>query len=245
MQRSTCEDTVSGNIASHYFGIPDEIKDVNTKQLLKLIYNTEFSETRLEGVAIKSANFEELSYEDKKFLEMMDENTKKVGKHYQLPLPLKNHKKNPNNKYLTEKRLQCLKGRFIKNAKLLLDYKGFMDDFIKRSYAEKSTKEAQEGRTSYIPHHGVYQPSTSGKIRVVFDCSAEFKEVSLNKNLMSGPDLTSQIVGVLTRFHEEPVVIMGDIESIFHQVMVPREDRSLFRFLWCEDHDINGSAKDF
>ena len=38
---------------------------------------------------------------------------------------------------------------------------------------------------------------------------------------------------------------MGDIESMFHQVMVLREDRSLLRFLWWEDHDISGSAKDF
>ena len=80
---------------------------------------------------------------------------------------------------------------------------------------------------------------------MVFDRSAELKEVLLNKNLMSGSDLTNQIVGVLTRFREKPVVIMGDIESMFHQVMVPREDRSLLRFLWWEDHDINGSAKDF
>ena len=62
---------------------------------------------------------------------------------------------------------------------------------------------------------------------------------------MSGPDLTNQIAGLLTRFREEPVVLMGDIESMFHQVMVPREDRSLLRFLWWEDHDINSSAKDF
>ena len=78
----------------------------------------------------------------------------------------------------------------------------------------------------------MYHPSKPGKIRVVFDCNAEFKEVSLNKNLMSGPDLTNQIVGVLTRFREEPVVIMGDNESMFHQVMVQREDRSFLRFLW-------------
>ena len=63
---------VSVNIAPHYFGIPDEIKDVSAKQMLKLMRNTEFSETRLEGVGIGSANFEEFSYEDKKFLEMMD-----------------------------------------------------------------------------------------------------------------------------------------------------------------------------
>ena len=107
-----------------------------------------------------------------------------------------------------------------------------MDNLMKKGYAEKSTKEAPEGRTWYIPQHGVYHPSKPGKIKVVFDCSAKFKEVSLNKNLMSGPDLTNQIVGVLTRFCEEPVAIMGDTESMFHQVMVPREDRSLLRFLW-------------
>ena len=114
-----------------------------------------------------------------------------------------------------------------------MDYKGFMDDLINKGYAEKSTKEAPKGKTWYIPYHGVYHPSKPGKMRVVFDYSAEFKEVSLNKNLMSGPDLTNQIVGVPTRFCEEPVVIMGDIEPMFHQVMVPRGGgRSLLRFLW-------------
>lgn len=57
---------------------------------------------------------------------------------------------------------------------------------------------------------------------VVSECSAKFKEVSLNINLMSGLDLINQIVDVLTRFREEPTVIMGDIESIFEQVMVPK-----------------------
>ena len=76
--RVLAKDAVSGNIAPHYFGIPDEIKNFSVKQMLKLMYNTEFSETRLEGVDIGSANFKEFSYEDKKFLEMMNENTKKV-----------------------------------------------------------------------------------------------------------------------------------------------------------------------
>ena len=203
------KDAVSGNIASHYFGIPDEIKDVSPKQMLKLMYNTELSETRLEGVGTGSANFEELSHEDKKFLEMMDENTKKLGKQYQFALPLKNYEKFPNNRCLAEDRLQYLKGRFIKNPKFFMVYKGFMDDLVKKGYAEKSTKEVPEGRTLDISHHGVYQTSKPGKIRVIFDCSAEFKEVSLNKKFMSGADLTNQIVGVLTRFREKPV-IMGD-----------------------------------
>ena len=67
----------------------------------------------------------------------------------------------------------------------------------------------------------------------------------MNKSLMSGPDLTNQIVGVITRFRQEPVVIMGDIEAMFHQVLVPEIDRSLLRFLWWENHDISKAATDY
>ena len=74
------KDAVSGNTASHYFGIPDEINVVSAKQMLKLLYNTEFSEIRLESVGIGSADFEELFYEDKKFSEIIDDSTKKVCK---------------------------------------------------------------------------------------------------------------------------------------------------------------------
>ena len=59
--------------------MPDEIKDARAKQMLKLMYNTEFSEKRPESVNTGSANFEEFSYEEKKFLEMMDKRTQKSG----------------------------------------------------------------------------------------------------------------------------------------------------------------------
>ena len=47
------------------------------------------------------------------------------------------------------------------------------------------------------PHHGVYHPHKPDKIWVLFDCSSEFQERSLNKELLSAPDLTKQIGGVL------------------------------------------------
>ena len=62
---------------------------------------------------------------------------------------------------------------------------------------------------------------------------------------MSSPDLTNQIVGVSTRFREESVVIMGNIEAMFHQMLVLEKDRNLLRFLWWEDHNINNSIADF
>ena len=74
---------------------------------------------------------------------------------------------------------------------------------------------------------------------------AEFKRTSLNKNLMSGPDLANQIVGVITRFREEPVAVISDTEYMFHQGLVREKDRSLLRFLWWENHDTRSKMLDF
>ena len=62
---------------------------------------------------------------------------------------------------------------------------------------------------------------------------------------MSGPNLVNQIVGVTTRFHEEPVAVIGDIESIFRQVLIPEKDRSLLRFLWRQNHNTSSKILDF
>ena len=48
--------------------------------------------------------------------------------------------------------------------------------------------------------NGVYNDNKANKLRLVFDCSAERKGESLSNELMSGPDLTNQTVGVLRRF---------------------------------------------
>ena len=214
--------------------------------MLEKIYNTEFYESRLGFGIEASPNMKDISFEDQKFLKLMDEKLRKVGEHFDIPLPLKNRlAKLPNNRNMAEKRLHCLKSRFIRNPEFFADYKGLIEDFLIIGFAKKSTEKPPDGRTWYIPHHGVYHPNKPGKIRVVFDCSADFKEISLNKKLMDGPDLANQIVGVIIRFHEESVVIMGDIESMFHQVLVPENDRRLLRFLWRANHDIRGTVEGF
>ena len=62
---------------------------------------------------------------------------------------------------------------------------------------------------------------------------------------MIGPDLTNYIVGVITRCREESIVIMGDTEAMFYQVLFPEKDKRLLRFLWWEDYNINNSIADF
>ena len=57
-----------------------------------------------------SQDLEEISTEGRRFLDLIDTETKKTGKHYQLPLPLKNSTLSlPNNRKAAEKRLTSLK----------------------------------------------------------------------------------------------------------------------------------------
>lgn len=109
-----------------------------------------------------------------------------------------------------------------------------MKGLIDKGHAKKVPPEEialANGRIWYIPHHGVYHPQKPDKIRVVFDASSEFKGESLNKHLLQGPDLTNNLVGVLSRFRKEHVAFMCDIEGMFLQVQVAPEHRNFLRFL--------------
>ena len=65
----------------------------------------------------------------------------------------------------------------------------------------------------------------------MFDCAATYKGVSLNSKILQGPDLTNNLVGVLTRFCLHSMAFMGDIEAMFHQVKVEASDQDVLRFL--------------
>ena len=97
----------------------------------------------------------------------------------------------------------------------------------------------------YIPHHGVYHKDKPEKNRIVFDCSAKFRGISLNDCLYQGPDLTNSLIGVLLRFRQERIAIQGDIESIFYQVQVPVQDRNLMRFLWRENGQLETDLQEY
>lgn len=111
------------------------------------------------------------------------------------------------------------------------EYTKFLADVINKVYAEQMPQHQLEpckGKVQYIPHHGVYHPKKR-TLRVVFDCGADFKGVSLNSQLLQGQNLTISLVGVLLQFRQDPVAIMADIQAMFHQVMVAEEH---VYFLW-------------
>ena len=80
-------------------------------------------------------------------------------------------------------------------------------------------------------YFSVYHPRKC-KVRIVFDCAAKWRGVSLNDMLMQGPDLVSSLVGVLLRFRRECIALTADIECMFHQIRVHQQNVYAFRFVW-------------
>ena len=68
--------------------------------------------------------------------------------------------------------------------------------------------------------------------------AVQISQKPINKEFLSRSDLTNQIIGVLTRFCEEKIDFMEDVEAIYYQVQVPENQQSFLKFLWWENHDM-------
>ena len=66
---------------------------------------------------------------------------------------------------------------------------------------------------------------------VVFDCSVEYKGRCLNKELLPGPDLANQLIGVQLKFRKEIIAFMADIEKMYFQIRVAEKHQDFLRFL--------------
>ena len=168
--------------------------------------------------------------------------------HYQLPLPLRNENiRMPNNRDQAVHRMNWLKRKFAKNEKVYNDYVTFMEEILPNGYARRVPQGSRtpEGQCWYIYPNWVYHPKKPEKIRLVFNCSARYGGTSLNDQLIQGPDLTSSLIGVLTRFRQEPVAFTADIESMFYQVRVPEGQRHWLPFLWWPGGDLTQNLQDY
>lgn len=80
----------------------------------------------------------------------------------------------------------------------------------------------------------------------MFNCVTSYQgKYQLNVRLLQGPDLTSTLIGVITRFRQEPVAIMADVEAMFQQVKIPPEDADLLRFLWWPNSDTRKDREEY
>ena len=111
-----------------------------------------------------------------------------------------------------------------------------MEEMESMKFARKLSKEEQDryhGPVHYIPHHAVLRPDKkSTPVRIVFNSSSAFQGHALNDYWKKGPDLLNGIFGVVLRFREKEVAVLGDISKMYHRILIPERDQHIHRFLW-------------
>nr|XP_039272262.1 uncharacterized protein LOC120346563 [Styela clava] len=205
-------------------------RDVLCEQLQRM-FNCDFSESDFTEEFAPSI-------EDTRALSIMENPICKVDGHYQMRLPWKCEEPQFPQRYkFAKKRLDYLKRKFQRDREYFDKYKEKIHEYIDNDYAKKIPEDhvpSDEKKIWYLPHH-----STGEKFRLVFDCSFKVDNISLNNQVLQGPDHCSNLVGVLTRFRQEDIAFVCDIKGMFHQVKVHPDDWDSLRFLWYPNDDLS------
>ncbi len=115
-----------------------------------------------------------------------------------------------------------------------MSYNGVPKKHMVKGYIHKvPAEERQLDQAWYLPHFPILRPDKSTtKVRIVFDASVGSQGLSLNDTILQGPRLQNDLVKVLIRFRQHPVVIICDISEMYLQVLLEQGDRSFHRLLW-------------
>lgn len=151
----------------------------------------------------------------------------------------------PSNREQALKRLQCLRKTLDRKPEMKRQYTEFIQSMLDNDHAEVASPLDSGKEHWYLPSFGVYHPQKPDQLRVVFDSSAEFEGLSLNKVLLRGPDLNNTLIGVLIRFRKEPVAFSADVQQMFYCFEVREDHRDYLRFLWYVDNDTNKDICDY
>ena len=144
-----------------------------------------------------------LSFEDRKFLDTVETKIhKNETGHWEMPLPF--HWMEMWILNNCSQAVNCLKGllrTLKKKPQMEKDYLTFMEKIFNKGHAspvpqEKVISKNQSGQVWYPPHFRVYHVKSENW--VVFESSTEFEGVSLNKELLSGPNMMNSLQ------HNEP-----------------------------------------
>lgn len=163
----------------------------------------------------------------RKFLETVKVNEES---RYEVNLPWKeNHIPLPTNFELAAKRLDSTVKR-LESDGLLAEYQNMFDEWKSEGVIEEVTH-TNEGH--FIPHRPIIKPSSTTKVRPVFDASAHQKYApSLNHILEKGCNVIEQIPSLLHCFRLHKIGVVADIRRAFLQISINPNDRKFLKFLW-------------
>ena len=114
------------------------------------------------------------------------------------PLPFHPNRPHlPNNREQAAARAKLLDRSLKKNPSKREHFVEFMKIIFDNDHADLAPDLKEGEECWYLPIFGVYHPKKPDQIRAVFNSSAQYKGVSLNNVLLTGPDLTNNLLGYL------------------------------------------------
>ncbi|XP_071123362.1 uncharacterized protein [Mytilus edulis] len=188
-----------------------------------------------------------MSYEDKMFMKQMDnEFVRDSEGSWVAPLPFRVPRQPlPSNRQQALHRANMLDTSLNRNPVKREHFLTFMSKILDNNHAELAPPLHELEECWYLPLFGVYHPKKPDQIRGVFDSSAKCNGVSLNSVLLTGPDLTNDLLGVLLRFRKEMVAVTADVQHMFHCFVVRKDHRNYLRFLWHKNNDLQENLVEY
>ena len=126
------------------------------------------------------------------------------------------------------------------------------DEYKLNQCLSSMNKNLAAGHVEHIPENG-NEPVTVGRAwwlpifvvthpkkltaRLVYDSSANYHGTSLNNELLQGPDDNNKLRSVLLRFRKRHIGFTADIESMFYNFFLPKDDKDFLRFYWYKNND--------
>ena len=113
--------------------------------------------------------------------------------------------------------MKSLEYRLEKKPELKKLYQDAINVDVERGFVRILKQEELEAtkleRQSYVPHHPVESPNKPGKVRRVCNAASKFRGISPNGNLLTGPDLLQNLIGIIFRFREQKIAITAIIDE--------------------------------
>ncbi|XP_044007558.1 uncharacterized protein LOC122852058 [Aphidius gifuensis] len=130
------------------------------------------------------------------------------------------------------RRFHALENKFLSKPELKPEYHKVMQEYLELGHMSPVSDNSEH--KYYLPHHTVIKKSSSTtKVRVVFDASAKSNNnKSLNDILMTGPTIQNTIFNQLLKFHSHKYVLTADIEKMYRQILLHKDNRAYQRILW-------------
>ena len=194
---------------------------------------------KIENTGTEFEETADTSTDSKRAVQILQDTIHHIGDRYEIGLLWKQDSKLENNYPVAKAQLDSLQRRLNKDIELKQLYEKTLEKDLEKGYVKPVTfSNPAPEKIWYLPHHPVTNPNKPGKIRRVANAASVFKKQSLNKNLLSGPDLLNNLVGLLLRFRQDSVAVIADIEAMFMQICIRTEDQSCLRFLWPSNNSV-------